>query len=649
MCGIAGFFNLNAAPAEPQVLLRMIDLQRHRGPDDQGMRLFDLNSGRSAAIRRQNLPPPDASYAGGVGFNRLSILDLSEHGHQPMTNHDQSVFIAFNGEIYNAFDHVAELEAAGFQFRSKTDTEVILHLYEHLGFEGMLERLNGMFAIVIVDLRRQEILMARDHLGIKPFYWCLLGGVLLFSSEVKSFLAHPAFHAEIDAGHSDEYLSYRFCAGGDHLMKGVRHLKPGQMLRVKDGAISVQRYWEIPDGQAKRDCTFDDSLEMLDQTLRTCVKRQLLADVKVGCQLSGGIDSSLVSVFARSHFKADMETFSVVFDRFNSRYSEDRWISEAASAASADSHRFMFTPDFFFKSMEDATWHLDKPLNHPNSLGIYLLAQKARSQVTVLLSGEGADELLGGYMRHYYAMIHQRVAPVLPLLVHLPGIGATMERNFAPAGDPVASFLMASLFLRPSHLAQLRPDADFDAVIGKRRAIFAEGRADHFSNCLKYDMQTYMADLLVRQDKMTMAHSMENRVPFLDREMVSLIRSLPTHHLVSPAVNPFGNRARNTKRLLKTLARATFSEAFVYRPKSGFSLPLPDYYADRRFREMMEDRLLPGMINRGLVRADVVRSWWKSLFTHGRGMDEALWIPIALEIWAQKMIDGRPAAAALQE
>lgn len=646
MCGIAGFYNFNGAPANPHVLLRMMDIQRHRGPDDQGMRMFSLSSGRSAGHRRCPMPEKSHDFSGGLGFNRLSILDLSEHGHQPMANADESVFLAFNGEIYNAFDYTAELEVAGFRFRSKTDTEVILYLYERYGFEGMLERLNGMFAIVIVDLNKGEINIARDHFGVKPFYWWKKGDTFLFASEVKSFLAHPAFRPELAAENLDEYFAYRFCAGENHLLKGVQQLRPGHWLRVTPDGLKVRRYWDIPDEPIKANLSEPEALEKLDHLLRKSVESQLLADVKVGCQLSGGIDSSLVSVFARSHFAANMDTFSVVFN--DEAYSEDKWISRAANVAQADSHRFMFTPEFFLDNLDSATWHLDQPLNHPNSLGIYLLAEKAKSQVTVLLSGEGADELMGGYMRFYYARLQPRVSPWLPVLQFLPGLGSKLVHNFGTPGDGVTGFLFSSLFQRPSELVKVRPEVDFSQILERRREIFSEGRSDHLSNCLKFDMKTYMVDLLVRQDKMTMAHSMENRVPFLDRELVDFVCRLPTDYLVSSRLGFSDGRMRNTKILLKKLASRIFPDDFVYRRKSGFSLPLVQYFADERFAEMMEDRLLPGIVSRGVLRADVVRNWWQNLGTLGRGMDETLWISIAFELWAQKFLD-EPASHGLAE
>jgi asparagine synthase (glutamine-hydrolysing) len=634
MCGIAGFFNLDGSAARGDILHRMVALQHHRGPDDSGACLFSLANGSS----RELLPEENNVYSGlegAIGFNRLSIQDLSAHGHQPMFNAERSIILAFNGEIYNARQYTAELAAKGYQFRGTSDTEVILSLYEEYGLEGMLSRLNGMFAIVIVDLRQQQIVIARDPLGIKPMYWTTAGESLLFASEVKSFLAHPDFKAELDPTHLDEYLAFRYVAGEDYLLKGVHQLRPGHVLRINPTGRSIERYWQIPDVTEKRTLSDADALDEASHLFGESVRSQLLSDVPLGCQLSGGIDSSLVTTHARSNANADLQTFSVIFD--DPSYSEEPWIDEVARVTKAKSHRFTFTDSFFHDTLSDASWHLDKPLNHPNSLGIWLLARESKKQVTVLLSGEGADEVFGGYTRFYYASMRPKLAPWLPLLSRLPKIGQRLERQFG--GDAVNSFIGSSLWMRPDLLRQLRPEANFETPMEKRRQLFSEGKGNHLGNCLKYDMQTYMVDLLVRQDKMTMAHSVENRVPFLDKNLVEFARHLPDRCLVSDTVAMTNTKMRGTKVLLKKLARRSYSDAFVYRKKSGFSLPLVKYFQDPRFEALMEDQLLPGMAKRGLVDAKTVRHWWKKTLPNDPSINETLWIPVALEIWAQRFID----------
>jgi len=644
MCGIAGIVNLDGAPSDPRIVARMLELQAHRGPDDRGTRLFSLATGRSLEYVAGAPARTDHSFEGALGFVRLSILDLSIEGHQPMCNADASLFIAFNGEIYNAFDFVPELEAAGFRFHSRTDTEIILYLYERYGLEGTLKRLNGMFVIVIVDLRKREVYVVRDHMGVKPLYWTQAGSALLFASEAKAFLAHPEFKAQLDEACLDEYLAFRYCAGDRHLLKGVKQLRPGHCMRIANGAVALRRYWEIPDAADRLPISRAQATDQLEELLRRSVKSQLLSDVKVGCQLSGGIDSSLVSVVARSYFDADMDSFSIVFD--NPTYSEERWAREASTVAGAVGHRYPFTDEDFFSALGVATWHLDQPLNHPNSLGIFLLAKCARAHVTVLLSGEGADELFGGYHRHYYAGIRTKLLPFVPILQHLPGVGQKIGSVFgsdqSSAGD---AFIAASRFQSAEQLRQIRPDANLAAAIAERRELFMEGRDGHLKNCLKYDQQTYLVDLLVRQDKMCMAHSMENRVPFLDRRIVEFVRRLPDDYLVGPSLTLPQKVPKKTKIVLKDLSRRTFRDAFVYRQKSGFGLPLIDYFADNRFGQLMMESLLPGMKRRDLLRHEGVERLWRNLVHGGHGADESLWISIALEIWAQRFVDAPPATS----
>ena len=339
----------------------------------------------------------------------------------------------------------------------------------------------------------------------------------------------------------------------------------------------------------------------------------------MGCQLSGGVDSSLVAVLARSYRSADLDTFSIVFDQ--AQFSEERWILAAAATARAVSHRFVFDETAFMAALDAASWHMDQPISHPNSLALWLLARRSREHATVLLSGEGADELFGGYARFSDAQ--------------------TAAGSGRPgADDPVDTFIRASQFHSEARLSKLRPTANLQPALDKRRTLFEEGHADHLSNCLKYDMQTHLVDLLLRQDKMTMGHGVENRVPFLDRHVIEFARALPAEHLVGPS-SPLGGPG--AKVVVKELARRSFDAAFVYRRKSGFNLPLAQYFRSGPFVALMEDRLLPGMAARGLVEVSVVRRWWRRAL-QAPATTEGFWIPVALELWAQQFIDGRRTA-----
>jgi asparagine synthase (glutamine-hydrolysing) len=602
MCGIAGFVNLDGAPADVDVLEAMTEMIRHRGPDGRGSLCLPLRGGA-----------PDTA----LGFHRLTIFDRSADARQPMVSPDGSIALLFNGAIYDACGDRAELARDGYRFRTSTDTEVVLALYQRLGLDRMLERLDGMFAIVIVDTRRGVVHLLRDRLGIKPLYWVQRGATVLFASEAKAFLAHPAFRAEIDPAQVDELLAFRYIAGEATLLTGVRHVAPGHRLAITAEGVKEARYWSIPDHPEKLRLSREDAVDHLDHLLRRSVRSQLRSDVQVGCQLSGGVDSSLVTLLARSLGGSEVHAFSIV--PTVPRFSEERWILEAAATAGAMSQRFAFDEADFMGALDAASWHMDQPIGHPNSLALWQLAARARAHVTVLLTGEGADELFGGYGRFAAAMAPDSDA-------RLPG-----------GHDPVDAFIRTTVFHPEARLAQVRPEADLRPALERRRAIFQDGRANHLSNCLKYDMRTHLVDLLQRQDRMAMAHGVEARVPFLDRHVIEFARAVPAEHLVGP---PAPNGFPATKVVVKELAQRSFDAAFTHRRKSGFNLPLGQYFRSAAFVTLMEDRVLPGMRSRGLVDVSVVRRWWRRALA-APATTEAFWTLVALELWAQLFIDGR--------
>jgi asparagine synthase (glutamine-hydrolysing) len=600
MCGIAGFVNLDGAPADAVVLRAMTDLIRHRGPDDRGALCLSLRSGAADTA---------------LGFQRLKILDLSARAHQPMIGADGSTVLLLNGEIYNAFDYKAGLERGGYRFRTSTDTEVVLALYERDGLERTLERLDGMFAIVLADTRRGVVHVVRDRVGVKPMYWTQCGATVLFASEAKAFLAYPSFRAEIDPAAVDELLAFRYVAGEVSLLKGVRHVDPGHRLSITPDGVRDVCYWSIRDHTDKLRLTREDAVDRLDDLLRRSVQSQLRSDVSVGCQLSGGVDSSLVTVLASGYRRADLTAFSIVVD--HPQFSEEQWIRTAAATAGAVSHRFVFDEASFMGALDAASWHMDQPIGHPNSLALWALAQHSREHASVLVSGEGADELFGGYTRF------------------LEAAAGSTSAGPADMSDAVDRYIRATQFHSEARLSKLRPASDLRPAIEKRRALFP-GVADHLSNCVKYEMRTHLVDVLLRQDKMMMAHGVENRVPFLDRQLIEFARALPSEHLVGPS--PTG--AASTKIVVKELAGRHFDAAFAYRRKFAFNLPLAQYFRSASFVALMEDRLLPGMASRGLVDVGVVRRWWRRALS-APSTTEGFWIVVALELWAQRFIDRR--------
>ena len=517
MCGIAGFINLDGAPADPRVLEAMTDSVRHRGPDDRGTLCLALRGGLADT---------------GLGFQRLKILDLSDRGHQPMTSADGSTALLFNGAIYNAFDHQGRPRAGRLPVSDPTRIpRVILALYERCGLDRMLERLEGMFAIVLADTRRGVVHLVRDPLGIKPLYWTQCGRTVLFASEAKAFLAHPAFQAEIDPGEVDEVLAFRYVAGHTTLLKGVRLVQPGHHLTITADGIAERRYWSIPEHYEKLRLSRKDAVDRLEHLLNHSVQSQLRSDASVGCQLSGGLDSSLVTVAARAHHSGDLNTFSIVVDE--PKFSEERWIRTTAATAAAVSHQFVFDDSAFIDALDAASWHMDQPIGQPNSLALWWLSRHSHAHAKVLLTGEGADELFGGYARF-----------------SIPEVEAD-------------TFIRASQFHSEARLAKLRPAGDLRPAIEKRRAIFAEGQADHLSNRVRYELRTHLVDLLIRQDKMAMAHGVETRVPFwTGRSSSSRARCQPSTWSGHPAASSWSRtspRAASTRTSSTAVNRRSIS------------------------------------------------------------------------------------------
>jgi asparagine synthase (glutamine-hydrolysing) len=637
MCGFTGFINLNNKPLNSRVLKAMTDIQAHRGPDDQGMVGFSLFKDLNVDVIDNETAEFSHLHA-GIGFNRLSILDLSKKGHQPMISNCGNYILAYNGETYNALSFREELIAKGHPIQSKTDSEVILYLYIEYGIDKMLELLNGMFAFIIVDLKQRKSFIVRDQLGIKPMYIYRTPSVFMFSSEIKSFTEHPDFKAELNTNHLDEYLLFRYCAHDRTLYKDVKQVPPGHYYEISADKVKVKEYWSYKI-EHESDINLKDAVELLDTTFKESIKSQLMSDVLVGCQLSGGIDSSLVTTYAREFFNANMDTFSIVFS--DKAYSEEEFINYVANHTNSDSHRYQYSNQYAFENFFKATWHLDQPISIPNTLGIKRLAERAKDNVTVLLSGEGADELFGGYSR--YHDLSCRYNMNLKGYSKMPIIGSKIQNKYDLAQTPEDFFVMSSSAMSLKDFNTFSITNDIESVIAQRKELFpTEG--DIIKRASAYDLNTYMVDLLNRQDKMTMAHSVENRVPFLDRNMVELVASLPSALLVKKCydIRQLNKSNTYTKHILKELGVKRFNTDFVYRKKSGFPLPVKDLFLKTKMNELIQDQLLPGIKSRGVFDFNAVSKIWNKKESEFSKSDiKNLWMFFAFETWAQTFIDSR--------
>lgn len=627
MCGITGYYQLDNSPIQQiDVVKQMLLKQRHRGPDDSGIRAFSFRTGKSEEIAPEAADITNG-FEGVLGFNRLSILDLSTNGHQPMCSPDGKVILIFNGEIYNAFDFKPMLEADGVKFKSHSDTEVILYLYLKFGIDEMLKKLNGMFALAITDLRLNMQFVARDRFGIKPLYF-VYDKVFAFSSEIKSFFAIPSFKPKFNHEKLDEYLLFRSSIAGT-LFKNVESLEPGHYLTFSpDGDLKKKRFFNINDLHRKASNHNErDQQQLLQDVLLASVKSQMISDVKLGCQLSGGIDSSLVTLLAKSVLGKDvLETVSIIFKEKN--FSEEQYIDHVSSQLRLTSHKFTLEEDYYINHLNTVTWHLESPINHPNTIGIFLLAKSAREHVTVLLSGEGADEVFGGYAR-----FDEVERPYLPLrLLRQFKKNLSRPSSILDYFDEANRAIFANAFMTPDLAQMLMPSFNVERAVEPRRSLYNSLAGSRFDKQVKLEMTTYLPDLLIRQDKMSMAHSIENRVPFLDNNVVDHSFTIPTR-LLNKAQDL---RAGTQKYLLKQLAAQSFGHDFAYRPKMGFGIPLRTFFAGKQFSQRLNEEILPPLRSRQIMNDRYVHNWIENIDTISHRELEALWIAVSLELWMKE-------------
>jgi asparagine synthase (glutamine-hydrolysing) len=634
MCGIAGYINIDSKPIkDSSSIISMLKVQKHRGPDDSGIRAFSLISGKSSDLTVREPQTLNGLFEGVLGFNRLSILDLSSNGHQPMLSPDCKIMLTLNGEIYNAFDYQHELVEWGYKFKSTSDTEIVLALYLRYGFEGMLSRLNGMFAIVIADLTKGEIFITRDRFGIKPMYYILTGRTFAFSSELKSFKFIENFNFRFAEDQINEYLLFRNNLHGT-LFKEIQSLQPGHYLSFTlEKGIVIKRYFDI--NNLKRSVEIPGDLDsygkMLEGWLSKSVQSQLMSDVKLGCQLSGGIDSSLVTWLAnRNSTKGNFEAVSITFN--DKRFNEEKYINRVTEKLGIASHKFLLDSDYYFENIEKATWHLEAPINHPNTVAIYKLSQKAREYVTVLLSGEGADEVFGGYGRFYDLSFPFRPRQLL----HEVKKNLSNPNGLADYFDHELRAVMATAFITPVLAKMLLKEFNAKKATEGRTALYNSLSGSLFDRQVKYEMLSYLPDLLIRQDKMSMAHSIENRVPFLDNEVVENSFTIPEKFLLLRK-SPEGFNTE--KYLLKKMTADTFGVDFAFREKMGFGIPVREFFLNEKFIEYLNYKILPGIKCRGLFNNQLISGWVSDLGKLKYDQLEALWVMVSFEIWASVYLD----------
>jgi asparagine synthase (glutamine-hydrolysing) len=629
MCGVAGILKLHRGDTVDEARLkRMRDVLRHRGPDGEGLYL-------------------DGPI--GLGHRRLSIVDVAG-GHQPMANEDDSLWITFNGEIYNHGALRPPLEARGHRYRTRSDTETILHLYEEEG-ERCVERLQGMFAFALWDEPRQRLLLARDRLGIKPLYYAVTDRELLFASEIKAILA-AGVSPVLDESVLPEFLATRFVAGENTFFRGIRKLLPGRTLlwSPSDGPRQ-RRYWQPVVAADDRPLSMRERAVQVGERLEEAVGSHLMSDVPLGLFLSGGLDSSGLAALMAPMVSGRLQTFAVGFEDADTN--ELGYARLAAGAVGAEHREIVVSPDEFFGALPRLVWHEDEPIAFPSSVPLHFVSRLARDHVKVVLTGEGADELFLGYSWYrltawtnrlgggYGALVPGRGRDAVRTgLKHLPRRARHyLDRTFLALEPGIRSLFYENFAVFPERLRhEILPAGGSEALRSPYREqlrCYEEGSGSALDRMSRADIQTYLVELLMKQDQMSMAASVESRVPFLDHLLVEHVLAIPDR---------FKLRGWTTKAVLREALRPRVPRQILARRKMGFPVPFGRWVRGP-FRHSVRDILLADRTRqRDLFDSQVVARLVAEHEARVANHADRLWLLLTFEIWMRIFIDGEEPA-----
>ncbi|OQW37442.1 MAG: hypothetical protein A4E19_13645 [Nitrospira sp. SG-bin1] len=631
MCGICGITVPLHARREisGEVVERMGDSLFHRGPDDAG-----LYVGRQV----------------GIAHRRLSIVDLNG-GHQPMSNKDETVWIVFNGEIYNHRELRPALEQQGHRYRTSSDTETILHLYEE---EGVLAvtKLRGMFAYAIWDSVKGKLLLARDRLGIKPLYYVLKDdGTLYFASEIKALLAGQAIRPELNFSVLGEFTANRYTSGEETLFRDVRRLPPGHTLEWVNGKTTITPYWDLDYDKPSPVPSERQSISDFLDLFRECVRTHLMADVPLGMFLSGGIDSSAIAAVMTEFVKEPIKTYSVAFAERDAN--ELPYARMVAAAFKTDHHEVLVTPQQFFEALPTLVYQEDEPIAHPSSIPLYFVSKLASRHVKVVLTGEGSDELLAGYNKYRVAIynmmlgryyerfvpgrVRRTVERTIGNLSHDAGIWRSLSRTFLslPCNLRQCYFDNFAVFPHAMQNALFSSQTrdmmmDHDPYRSELKLMSGLDGTNLLDQLLAIDMKTYLHELLMKQDQMSMAASIESRVPFLDHKLVEFSTRLPINMKL---------RGATTKYVLRKAMTGIVPEQILRRTKMGFPVPVGDWLRGG-FRSVVDEYVLSDRVRaRGLFNHDFVRTLVSRHYA-GENHTERMWMLINMEVWFRRFFDG---------
>jgi asparagine synthase (glutamine-hydrolysing) len=641
MCGIAGFLTTSADGDSHAVLEKMTAVIHHRGPDEYGV-----------------YTDPHAF----LGHRRLSIIDLSS-GQQPMANEDGRFRIIYNGEIFNHASIRPELEAAGHRYRTHSDTETILHAYEQYG-PDCLHKFRGMFAFALWDRVSKTLFCARDRLGIKPFYYYFDGRVFVFASEIKALLQHPSVHAEIDESSISETLGFGYVSSDRTLFRGVRKLMPGHHItvnvRVDRLEERIQQYWDIPFSAGGPDSEARDSevhgaevrndeswIGEFRQRLEETVRMRLMSDVPLGVFLSGGLDSSAIAALTTRMVPGPLKTFSVGYDE--QQYSELGWARQVADHIGSEHYEVRAGMADFFNALPKLVWHEDEPITWPSSVSLYFVSELASRHVKVVLTGEGSDELFAGYARYKHYLFNQRWLPyyrkvpesLRERIRHTVASSRLLsakarrkiQHTFVGLEDTLQALLLDNFYCAFPEQAQRTllvkpPSGLYDSYLSYWDKA---AEASLLQRLLYADQKTYLVELLMKQDQMSMATSIESRVPLLDHTFVEFAAKIPAHL-----------KLRDTgKYIVKKAVEDILPRDIIYRRKMGFPTPLRQWLREESAAGLYDLLRNPNGILVEYVHHDALKTLISDHLSGSHDCTDRLWRLINLQIWGDVFITGR--------
>ncbi|KHO61749.1 asparagine synthase [Thermoanaerobacter sp. YS13] len=625
MCGICGFSGDKAKLMGQHVLKEMLDIMYHRGPDDEGIYYGDST---------------------GLGMRRLSIIDIKS-GHQPVHNEQKNIWVIFNGEIYNYQRLRKYLVAKGHKFYTQSDTEVIVHLYEEYG-ENFVSYLDGMFAIAIYDEKNKKILLIRDRLGIKPLYYTIADNTIIFASEIKSLIKCPIIETNLNYDKLAVYLTYRYVPGEQTMFKNILKLMPGHILTYSNNKINIKKYWDIDFKNQIEEKPEFYYKEKISYLFENSIKNRLISDVPLGIFISGGLDSSIILSKASKLYEGKLKTFSIAFkepkENTNiNEFNELKYAKETAKFYGSDHHELTVNPEDVIEDIEKIIWHMDEPLSDPTAIPLYYVSKLAKNYVKVVLSGEGADEIFAGYTVYKEPNVISKynILPkfirekfIEPLVLAMPfnfgknfiqrsklpinkrykGVGMTFKENELPL------ILNRDIY---SSLIDIKNDPYISSI-------YMLDWKDEVSQMLYFDQKIWLSeDVLLKSDKMSMAHSIELRVPFLDYKLVQFAASIPS-------------KLKYKGNIEKYILKQTFKNDLPYfvlnRKKNGFPVPITSLVKNE-YKNFARDILLSQKaLNRGYFNKSYIEGLLSGKYK-GTHTGRQIWLLLVFELWHRMFID----------